>query len=113
MDLTIVTVRVLNVFIEEPTAHRYGLELIKLTGLRSGTLYPILARLERIGWLRSTAERIDPVVEGRPARRYYEITPDGLSAARTAKAQMFAELRSSPRPARVSHPPLLPESGVL
>jgi PadR family transcriptional regulator len=90
--LTITTVRVLNAFIEQPTDKHYGLELMRRTGLKSGTLYPVLARLERMGWLRSSAEDIDPVDAGRPARRYYEITPDGLEGARLAKAEMFAQL---------------------
>jgi DNA-binding PadR family transcriptional regulator len=48
------------------------------TGLPSGTVYPILRRLEQEGLLRASWE--DPVTardEQRPPRRYYAITPAG------------------------------------
>lgn len=57
------------------------LELIRATGLPSWSLSPVLARLARAGWVRSSREQVDPAVERRPARRYYELTPDGLAAA--------------------------------
>src|ERR1022692_4150405 len=67
--VTMTVARVLRLFLDEPDASHYGLELMKATGFRSGTLYPVLARLERAGWIRSQREDIDPVAEGRPARR--------------------------------------------
>ncbi|HWN61971.1 MAG TPA: helix-turn-helix transcriptional regulator, partial [Streptosporangiaceae bacterium] len=39
--------RVLRAFLDEPTAPRYGYDLMKAASLQSGTLYPLLARLER------------------------------------------------------------------
>lgn len=56
----------------------HGFEIIDLTGLPSGTIYPALARLERDGFLRSEWE--DAAVarrDKRPPRRYYRITPAG------------------------------------
>jgi PadR family transcriptional regulator, regulatory protein PadR len=56
----------------------YGFEMIDVTGLPSGTVYPALARLERDGFVRSEWE--DAVVarrEKRPPRRYYRITAAG------------------------------------
>ena len=59
----------------------YGLDLVAQTGMPSGTIYPTLARLRRSGLVRShwedqrVAER-----EGRPRRRYYELTADGAHA---------------------------------
>jgi PadR family transcriptional regulator, regulatory protein PadR len=80
--------KVLRVFLEDPSTPCYGLQLMKATGLPSGSLYPVLARLERAGWVRSRRERIDPAVEGRPPRRYYQLTPDGLASARTELAAL-------------------------
>jgi DNA-binding PadR family transcriptional regulator len=54
------------------------------SGLPTGTIHPILARLEKLGWLESHWEDIDPVREGRPRRRYYRLSPDGAEYARTA-----------------------------
>ena len=93
-----VVAKVLRVFLDDPEAARYGLELMKATGLPSGSLYPVLGRLERAGWLRSRREQIDPAVEGRPPRRYYELTPDGLAEARTELAALAEQVRP---PARV------------
>ena len=63
--------------------HRwYGLELCRATGLASGTVYPIIARLEREGWIASKWE--DPTLQetqGRPRRRYYWVTGTGFAAA--------------------------------
>ena len=59
----------------------YGLDLVTRTGLPSGTVYPTLGRLKKSGLVRAhwedqrTAER-----EGRPRRRYYELTGEGARA---------------------------------
>ena len=64
---------------------RYGFDIIDATGLRSGTVYPILRRLEDAGLLRSYWEGAAAATrEGRPPRRYYELTGDGLALAREA-----------------------------
>ena len=54
--------------------------------LASGTLYPILLRLESAGWLASRWESVDPSEAGRPRRRLYRITPGGLRRASEAFA---------------------------
>jgi DNA-binding PadR family transcriptional regulator len=63
---------------------RYGLELGKEADLRSGTLYPLLARLEQAGWVESEWEKIDESAAGRRARRYYRLTGEGELVAREA-----------------------------
>ena len=52
-------------------------------------MHPILARLEAIGWVESTWERIDPRAAGRPARRYYKLTGGGIELARGALARAY------------------------
>jgi PadR family transcriptional regulator, regulatory protein PadR len=65
--------------------HRYGFDVIDATGLPSGTVYPILRRLEDAGVLRSRWEREASAHDaGRPPRKYYQVTGAGASAAREA-----------------------------
>ena len=86
------TIDVLTVLLgsDEP---RWGLELIKLTGRPSGTVYPLLDRLERAGWVSSQWE-VDTQRSG-PRRRVYRMTPDGVVAARDAlrRADQSADAR--------------------
>lgn len=89
--MTLSTQAVLRALTMEPTSVRYGLELSSATGLPSGTLHPILARLEHLGWVDSFWEDIDVRKEGRPRRRYYRLNSEGLANARTALAQAHAD----------------------
>jgi DNA-binding PadR family transcriptional regulator len=89
LRMTIPTQRVLAALLDEPDRERYGLEIGAAAELRSGTVHPILARLEGVGWLTSRWEDIDPQLEGRPARRYYRLTADGVPAARAALARAY------------------------
>jgi DNA-binding PadR family transcriptional regulator len=83
--MTLQTQFVLRALLADPAAESYGLQLCAETGLPAGTIYPILARLEHVGWVRSSWE--DPaahVAEGRPRRRYYQLTDEGAEQARRA-----------------------------
>lgn len=90
--ITLQTLKVLAVLLERPTEEVYGMELLEKTGLRSGTLYPVLARLERLGWLGSEWEEIDPEKVGRPRRRFYRLTAEGEPAARRELSRAQSEL---------------------
>jgi DNA-binding PadR family transcriptional regulator len=58
--------------------HRYGFDLIEQTGLTSGTVYPALERLERLGYARSRWEDAHVAHDQkRPPRRYFEVTAAG------------------------------------
>ena len=103
LDITPKTARVLKVFLEDPSAPRYGFELMKLTGMASGSLYPMLARLEEAGWLTRGKEDIDPHAEGRPARLHYTITGAAVSAARIQLAELSEQYRP-PVTVRVPQP---------
>jgi PadR family transcriptional regulator PadR len=62
------------------SGHLYGLNIMKVTGLPSGTVYPLLARLEAAGWLVSAEAPKDPDHPHRPQRRTYRTTslaPEG------------------------------------
>lgn len=66
--------------------YRYGFEIMEFTGLPSGTVYPILRRLEGAGWVRSSWEETDEAhEEGRPRRRYYELAAPGREALAEAR----------------------------
>jgi PadR family transcriptional regulator, regulatory protein PadR len=67
----------------EPT---WGLRVVRATDRPTGSVYPILERLERAGWVVSVWED-DPERSG-PRRRLYELTPDGVQAAREAVARV-------------------------
>ncbi|QRP50808.1 helix-turn-helix transcriptional regulator [Amycolatopsis sp. FDAARGOS 1241] len=96
--MTLPTQLVLHALLREPAQERYGLEICAAAGLPSGTIHPILARLERAGWLRSRWEETDPAEAGRPRRRYYRLDPDGIEAVR--EALLRAE-KSAPAAARL------------
>ena len=88
LRMTTPRVLALRAFMEDPERERYGLDLATEAGLEPGTIYPILVAFENAGWLRSREEdEVDPHLEGRPRRRYYRLTPDGLSAAHAALAK--------------------------
>ena len=64
---------------------RYGFDIMDATGLPSGTVYPVLGRLERDGYVRSKWEsQAVAQREKRPPRRYYEITASGSRALATS-----------------------------
>jgi DNA-binding PadR family transcriptional regulator len=101
--ITIAVVKVLTALLAEPNEFRYGLELMSATGLPSGTLYPLLHRMQDAGWVTAEWERLDPVAAGRPARRYYRLTAEGIQRSR----QAVAELRTATtvhRPADAPRP---------
>jgi DNA-binding PadR family transcriptional regulator len=94
--MTIPTQLVLRALLADPAKELYGVEIGQAAGLPSGTVHPILARLETVGWLTSRWEDIDPRTQGRPARRYYRLTPEGLELARATLARAY---RATARPA--------------
>jgi DNA-binding PadR family transcriptional regulator len=66
-----------------------GADITRITGIKSGTLYPLLARFEKAGWLKSRLEAIDPVTAGRPQRRLYRMTSAGKRAIREIRELLF------------------------
>jgi PadR family transcriptional regulator, regulatory protein PadR len=99
LDITPKMAKVLKIFLEDPARPRYGFEIMRLTGLASGSLYPMLARLEQAGWLTRGKEDIDPHVEGRPPRLHYTLTGDAATAARLQLAALSDQYRP-PAPVR-------------
>ena len=98
--MTIQTLAVLAAMLSEPDAEWYGLELCKGARLNPGTIYPILDRLLKAGWLERRWEEIDPKTEGRPRRRLYRLTGVGAPAARHALDEHLASLQPAPNSSR-------------
>jgi PadR family transcriptional regulator PadR len=82
------TLKVFGALLDDPQGWHYGYALTKLTGLASGTLYPILMRLVDRDLLETRWEPSDQ--PGRPPRHIYRLTPDGLDWARSRVALAHA-----------------------
>ncbi len=78
------TLKVLAEFCRRPVDRISGIEISRSTGLASGTLYPILFRLEEAGWLESEWEDALPSQLKRPRRRLYRATALGVASARAS-----------------------------
>jgi DNA-binding PadR family transcriptional regulator len=102
--MTTSVLKVVAALLGDPATERYGLQLMQDTGLPSGTLYPILVRLERAGWVRSRWEDVDPVAEGRPTRRYYRLTAEGAVEARREVALMQQQMARASGPVGRARP---------
>jgi len=67
---------------------RHGFDIMDASGLKSGTVYPILRRLEDAGMLRARWESVANARDAqRPPRRYYQITGAGMRALNDATAR--------------------------
>jgi DNA-binding PadR family transcriptional regulator len=101
--ISITTVSVLQAI---ANGHEYGFDIIDQTGLPSGTVYPALSRLDRDGLVRSAWENdAEAHKQGRPARRYYQVTASGARVLAEAAAFYRALLPSArPRPAAAIKP---------
>ena len=105
MKMTAPLERVLRAFLDDPAAPRYGYDLMKAAGLKSGTLYPMLGRLEADKLVTSAWET--PQADGQRPRKYYRLTGEGIRVARLELAQTSAGRQRTPgHPAR-------PAPGVL
>ncbi|HSR41708.1 MAG TPA: helix-turn-helix transcriptional regulator [Longimicrobiales bacterium] len=81
---------------------RHGFSLMDATGLPDGTVYPALRRMEGNGWLASRWEDEDEAhAQGRPARRYYELTAEGRRALARARERFPGLARMAPPPGAV------------
>ena len=78
--------------------HRFGFDIMEITGLPSGTIYPALRRLEALELVTSDWETdVDARKEGRPRRRYYELTRTGKQQLAEAETRFRAVGRLFPK----------------
>lgn len=86
------TLLVLRALMAAPGREMYGLEIMRGLTLKSGTMYPLLDRAEASGWVTVRREDVSPQAEGRPRRRYYRITAEGVKAAGEAMEREASRL---------------------
>jgi PadR family transcriptional regulator PadR len=91
--VTTQTLKVLAALMSRTQDEISGSEIARSTKLASGTLYPILLRLEEAGWVESRWETEDPHDLGRPRRRLYQVTGVGLRKARSAFRELVFPLK--------------------
>ena len=91
--LSAATLRVLSTLIVSGREEMSGAEIGREAEVSAGTLYPILARLERASWVESRWEIGDPKVLGRPRRRFYRITALGAAKTEAALRDLAPALR--------------------
>jgi len=82
----------LAAFLERSRTWRHGYDLSKETGLRSGTLYPLLMRLSEQGLLEPRWQ--EPERPGLPPRHVYRLTTAGLALAREQELEAVAAERA-------------------
>ncbi len=100
MRLTYPTTLVLQALLQ---GHHHGFDIMDATGLPSGTVYPILRRLDDEGHVRSRWEKEGLARrEQRPPRRYYELTANGRRVAADAASRYRAlqDVGATLKPAR-------------
>ena len=96
MELSKSSAKVLRAFIDDPNEEQYGFGLMRSTRVKSGSLYPILERFERLRWIEGHDESIDEHAEGRPRRRLYRLTALGEREARKAVAEFYRDVGRAP-----------------
>jgi PadR family transcriptional regulator PadR len=74
------TLDVLDALLARPSQWHYGYAICQQTDISSGTLYPLLMRLDKLGWLETRWE--DAITAGRPRRHLYLLTGNGREWAR-------------------------------
>lgn len=84
MRLSHQTKLVLQAFLDAPDDETWGYALGQASGLKPGSLYPILQRLMAEGWLEGRWEQVDERAEGRRRRRYFRLSTVGVQRARAA-----------------------------
>src|SRR5437660_12081845 len=74
------TLTILEALLARPSQWHYGYAISRQTSIPSGTLYPVLMRLDELGWLETRWE--DAVAQGRPPRHLYRLSGTGREWAR-------------------------------
>jgi DNA-binding PadR family transcriptional regulator len=76
--------KLLAALAESPAQWRHGYDITIATGLKSGTLYPLMIRLEQSGLLEAMWQ--PPAMPGRPPRHAYRLTAAGRRLAAEVSA---------------------------
>ncbi|PJE27130.1 PadR family transcriptional regulator [Pseudooceanicola marinus] len=87
---------VLTFLSHRPDKEFSGYEICGAISIASGTLYPLLIKLHQSGLLQQRWEDVDPKEVGRPRRRYYRISGDGIRALQERERVLKPTLKPSP-----------------
>lgn len=96
-QITPAMVQVLQEFLSDVSQPRYGYDLMLATGLASGKVYVVLARLQRAGWLIRSPEGITAQQAGRSPRYVYRLSSSGAESVRRELARLSSRPAGSPR----------------
>ncbi len=88
------TLRALDAFLVEPREWKYGYDISRNTGLKSGTLYPILMRMAERRLLETSWEQAET---GKPPRHLYRLTAEGMRFAREHRLLPVSDSLRRPR----------------
>lgn len=88
-SLTLGQLYVMRLLLDGPN---YGLAISRATDLKTGSMYPILHRLQSRGYVTAEKEVIDQKVEGRKARVYYTLTSEGVVYVRATLEEVLQKL---------------------
>jgi PadR family transcriptional regulator, regulatory protein PadR len=102
MRQTYALVQLATALMSDPAGKHWGYELSRQSGIRSGVMYPLLARLLDKEWLEDGWEEADPAKKKRPPRRYYEVTDLG-------RIELGAVLQAARSDRRFQNAPILPK----
>ncbi len=84
--VTAATLDVLEALLDHDDGKLYGLKITKMVGRPTGSVFPILARLEQLQWATSYWETTEQSASG-PRRRFYRLSPEGMASARSLLAE--------------------------
>jgi PadR family transcriptional regulator PadR len=92
------TEQIFEVLMSDPRREWSGSQIAPATGIKTGTLYPALLRMERFGWLSwSWEDEVRAGAEGRPRRRFYRLTGEGERVAEKIASEAEARGRRRKR----------------
>jgi PadR family transcriptional regulator, regulatory protein PadR len=83
-DPTYRELKLFALMLEDPAKQWAGADLTRATGIPPGNIYVILSNGQEQGIFESEWEAIDPKVAGRPRRRFFKLTTDGIGVAQRA-----------------------------
>lgn len=92
--MTLNVLRLLTALSDAPAEGRYALELTWVVNV--GSVYSVLARLARAGWVHAQVESGDPALLERPLRTYYTLTEAGRAALTQAQVELGVGSRNAP-----------------
>lgn len=90
INLSMLCLKVLACFLDDAREETAGSDIMRAVGIASGSLYPMLVKLEAAGWIHGRWEEGAPRDIGRPNKRLYRITREGRMELRRVVRQLYS-----------------------